>query len=89
MLAGMLRTMHTKTLRGYLDALPRGEMGKFAAELAISPVYLSQLASRQDGREPSPELCVRIEQATDGEVPRQLLRQDWPRIWPELTEQEA
>ena len=36
-------------------------------------------------RQPSPELCVAIERATNGAVTRRDLRPtDWPRIWPEL-----
>lgn len=86
MLASMLRTLHTKTpLRLHLDGLPRGEAAKLAERLGISSIYLLQLAARQDGREPSPELCVRIERATDGQVTRQNLRpDDWALIWPEL-----
>jgi len=85
MLGRMLRTMHTKTLRQFLDDLPRGGVAEFAAKLPIASVYLSQIASRQNGREASPELCVRIEQVTDGVVTRRLLRpDDWHRIWPEL-----
>ena len=53
--------------------------------MGISNVYLLQLAARQDGRKPSPELCVQIEQATDGKVTRRDLRpDDWAAIWPEL-----
>lgn len=72
-------------LRTYLDTLPKGGRTQFAARVGLSPIYLSQLAARQDGREPSPECCVRIEQMTDGLVRRWELRQsDWHRIWPEL-----
>jgi len=56
-----------------------------AARLNIKPVYLSQLAARQDGREASPELCVLIEADTGRAVMRWDLRpEDWHRIWPEL-----
>jgi len=56
-----------------------------ADRLGVSRVYLSQLAARQNGREPSPELCVDIERATDRMVRRWALRPiDWHRIWPEL-----
>lgn len=72
-------------LRTYLDSRPRGGLTELAATLSISTVYLSQLAVRQDGRVPSPELCVQIERATDGMVKRWDLRpDDWWRIWPEL-----
>ena len=72
-------------LRDYLDKLPRGGASGLALGLGISTVYLSQLAARQDQREPSPELCVRFEDATAGAVTRRDLRpDDWHRIWPEL-----
>lgn len=85
MLAAMLRTLHNQTLRDYLDKLPRGGIALFATKLGISTVYLSQLAARQDGREPSPELCVQIEVLSGRDVRRWSLRpDDWHRIWPEL-----
>lgn len=71
-------------LRSYLDGLPRGGAANFAARIGVSNVYLSQLAAKQDGRQPSPELCVKIERATDGRVTRRELRDDWEAIWPEL-----
>jgi DNA-binding transcriptional regulator YdaS (Cro superfamily) len=56
-----------------------------AGVLGISSVYLMQLSARQGGREPSPELCVRIENATYQQVKRWDLRPaDWDLIWPEL-----
>lgn len=72
-------------LRQYLDELPHGGIAGFAKSLEVSSVYLSQLAARQNGREPSPELCVRIENATSAKVRRWDLRPtDWHLIWPEL-----
>lgn len=72
-------------LRRYLDGLPRGGAGSFADALGISMVFLQQLASRQDGREPKPALAVSIEQKTFGAVRRWDLRPgDWHSIWPEL-----
>lgn len=73
-------------LRTYLDGLPRGGIAVFAKAIGVSPVYLSQLAAGQDGREPSPSLCVVIEKETRGAVPRQDQRRDWQAIWPELAE---
>lgn len=75
-------------LRAYLDILPRGGVTEFAGRVGISTVYLSQIAARQDGREPSPDLSVRIEQETKGIVTRRELRSDWKRIWPELERRE-
>ena len=85
-LAGVLHYAYKNMeLRAYLDSKPRGNMVVFAGRLGISPIYLSQLAARQDERVPSAELCVRIEQATDAAVTRRDLRpDDWQAIWPEL-----
>jgi DNA-binding transcriptional regulator YdaS (Cro superfamily) len=72
-------------LKPYLEALPRGGLATLSGVLGISSVYLMQLSARQGGREPSPELCVRIENATYRQVRRWDLRPtDWHLIWPEL-----
>lgn len=72
-------------LRIFTTSLPRGEMSALASKIGISPIYLSQLAARQNGREPKPALCVLIECATEMGVRRWDLRpKDWSRIWPEL-----
>lgn len=72
-------------LRTYTDNLPRGGMSAFAQLLGITPIYLSQLAARQDGRLPSPELCVRMEVESARSLRRWDLRpDDWHLIWPEL-----
>lgn len=74
-------------LRTYTTSLPRGGMSAFAGRLGITPIYLSQLAARQDGRMPSPELCVRMEVETERSLRRWDLRpDDWYLIWPELIE---
>ena len=73
-------------LRTYLDSLPAGGITEMAGRLGISPVYLRQLAARQDGRQPHPELAVQIEADTRGLVMRWDLRpNDWRGIWPELS----
>ena len=72
-------------LRAFLDSLPRGGSAEFARKADCSTVYLSQLAARQNGREPSPELCVVIERESSYQVRRWDLRpNDWHLIWPEL-----
>lgn len=71
-------------LRSYLDSLPRGGVTTFAGRCGISTVYLSQISTKQDGREPSPALCVVIERESAGVVTRPELRDDWASIWPEL-----
>lgn len=70
-------------LRTYLDGLPPGGVTVLAGKLGISRVYLSQLAAKQNDRQPSPKLCLAIEQKTDGRVTRQSLRDDWKEIWPD------
>lgn len=88
MLAAM-SALPTPWFRRYVDALPRGQVKSLATRLGIHTVYLSQLASRQNGRQPSPELCVDIERKTCGAVTRRDLRPaDWYRIWPELVTDE-
>lgn len=85
MLRHLLRKVHTVDLRTYTTNLPHGGMSALAAAIGIRPIYLSQLAARQDGREPSPALAVLIENATGGTVRRWDLRpNDWHLIWPEL-----
>ncbi len=73
-------------LRQYLDLQQeRGAAAALADKLGISLVYLWQIAARQGNRVPSPGLCIRFEQATDGEVTRRDLRpKDWRLIWPEM-----
>ena len=72
-------------LRKHLDSSPRGTPAELAATLGISIVYLHQLAARQDGRVPSPALCLAIERATNGVVTRHELRpDDYWLIWPDL-----
>lgn len=72
-------------LRDFTNDLPRGGVTELAARCGITPIYLSQIAARQNDREASPELCVVIERETVGQVRRWDLRpKDWHRIWPEL-----
>lgn len=72
-------------LKTYTADLPHGGVAELAKEVGITPVYLSQLSARQAGREPSPELCVKLETATGRAVMRWDTRpDDWHRIWPEL-----
>jgi len=60
----------------------RGRAKSLAAQLSISPSFLSQIAA---GTAPaSPTRCLDIEKATGGEVSRKDLRPDWRDIWPDL-----
>lgn len=72
-------------LKTYISS-ERGRAAALAADLGVSPSYLSQMAN---GKAPiSPERCVEIWQKTQGLVTRQDLKPDeWPRIWPELVDQ--
>ena len=70
-------------LKKYLEKAGRGSASELAERLDISLSYLSQLISGASSL--SPERCVEIELATNGEVTRKDLRpEDWERIWPEL-----
>lgn len=72
-------------LRAYLDSLPRGGVTDFARRVGISTVYLSQLASDENKREPSPELSVRIVRESRNSVLLWDCRpKDWHLIWPML-----
>lgn len=71
-------------LKDYLDSLERGGAARLAERLGISSSYLSQLAH---GLSPiSPARCVEIENATEKNVTRKDLRDDWQAIWPELAD---
>jgi DNA-binding transcriptional regulator YdaS (Cro superfamily) len=70
-------------LKDYFN-LKRGNAKRLAEKLEVSLSYLSQLAS---GAPVSPEMCVRIEQLTGGQVTRKCLKENWEAIWPELTDQ--
>lgn len=85
MLTFMDCALHTDDLSRFVASLPRGGVGGFARRIGISRVYLAQLAARQDGREPSPQMCVVIERESERRVRRWSLRpNDWHLIWPEL-----
>lgn len=68
----------------WLDLLKQKGMKQIwlAAELGVTPSYLSQCKNQKD----APIMwCVRIERLTNGQVTRRDLRpDDWYEIWPEL-----
>lgn len=72
------------TLKEFIKSLKTGEAKKFAANLGVSPSFLSQMAS---GSSPvSPVRALMIEAETAGHVTRRELRpNDWDLIWPEYT----
>jgi DNA-binding transcriptional regulator YdaS (Cro superfamily) len=86
MLNHELRTLHIHMdLRTYTDGLPHGGMADFARRCDISPIYLSQLAARQDNRVPSVKLCNVMVRESAGVLTREELRPDdyWEH-WPDL-----
>jgi DNA-binding transcriptional regulator YdaS (Cro superfamily) len=68
-------------LRDYLSA-ERGSSARLAAQLEVSPSFLSQMAAGDAAI--SPARCVLIEKYTEGAVTRRDLRSDWMDIWPEI-----
>lgn len=75
-----------KLLR-YINSLPDSGVS-FSESVKTSIGYLRKAISV--GQVLGAELCVSIEQATNGEVTRKDLRpDDWERIWPELSEKEG
>lgn len=74
-----------KPFLAYLNSLPPDSREKLATDCKTSVGYLRKACSA--GQKFGAELCVAIEQATDGAVTRQELRpDDWAAIWPELAE---
>jgi DNA-binding transcriptional regulator YdaS (Cro superfamily) len=62
------------TLTKYFSTEPRGAKSEMAEYLRISPTWLSLIMN--GSRKASPELSLRIEQATQGLVTRSELRPD-------------
>lgn len=66
----------------------RGNSASLSKSIGVSMSFLSQMASGDAAI--SPQRCVAIERATNGQVTRQELRpNDWMDIWPELSEKAA
>lgn len=69
----------------YLNSLQPDDRDTFATASGTSVGYLRKACSI--GQLLGAELCVSVEQSSEGKVTRQELRpDDWQRIWPELTE---
>lgn len=66
--------METMTLKEYFKTEPMGAVNEMAEHLEITPTWLSLLIHGH--KRPSPELAVKIEKATQGLVPRNILRPD-------------
>lgn len=66
--------MQNMTLIEYFKDEPTGAIAEMAAYLGISRVWMSQIIHCK--KKPSPQLSVRIEDATQGLVKREKLRPD-------------
>jgi DNA-binding transcriptional regulator YdaS (Cro superfamily) len=66
--------METMTLKEYFKTEPMGAVNEMAEYLGITPTWLSILIHEK--RKPSPALAIKIENATQGLVPRTVLRPD-------------
>ena len=75
-------------LAEYLSSDGAVTVKELAARIGVrSEAQVRQWQHGYADRQPSPQYCVAIEQATDGAVTRQDLRpSDWHKIWPELAQ---
>lgn len=75
-------------LREYLKTKGSLTVGQLAKAVGVkSDQQVRQWQHGYRDRQPSPEYCVAIERATEGDVRRWDLRpDDWHKIWPELIE---
>lgn len=62
------------TLNDYFKEEPKGAIVEMAEYLGVTSTWLSLLIHGH--RRPSPELAVKLEQATQGLVKREVLRPD-------------
>lgn len=69
-------------LIAYLNSLGKVDRADFAARCRTSEGYMRK--ARSAGQKFRSELCVRIEQQSNGAVTRRDLRDDWSEVWPEL-----
>jgi DNA-binding transcriptional regulator YdaS (Cro superfamily) len=72
-------------LLAYLKTISKDDQASFAGRCGTSVGYIRKACSRK--QRIGAEICVAIEQATEGAVTRRDLRpDDWFLIWPELAE---
>lgn len=78
-------------LSEYLETGGRGSISRLAKQIGAHIPDVSSWASESDNSRSTPiHHCVKIEQATEGQVTRKDLRpDDWHLIWPELIDQEG
>ena len=55
-------------------------MAELGRRLGLTPQQLNYYRNT----EPTPKMCVQIEEMSGGKVTRKQLRKDWAEIWPEL-----
>ena len=82
------RASSVMRLAEYLSSDGAVTVKELAARIGVrSEAQVRQWQHGYADRQPSPQYCVAIEQATDGAVTRQDLRpSDWHKIWPELAQ---
>jgi DNA-binding transcriptional regulator YdaS (Cro superfamily) len=66
--------METMTLKEYFSTEPMGAVNEMAEYLGITSTWLSLVIHNK--KRPSPNLAIRIENATQGLVSRKVLRPD-------------
>ncbi|CAG9184205.1 helix-turn-helix domain-containing protein [Cupriavidus respiraculi] len=72
-------------LLAYLNDLSKTERAAFCAAIGTTEGYLRKAISTGRARHFKCELCVAIEMHSGGAVSRKDLREDWARVWPEMT----
>ncbi|MFL9943692.1 transcriptional regulator [Paraburkholderia graminis] len=74
-------------LIAYLNSLDKDSRTDFAKRCLTSEGYMRK--ARSANQKFRCELCVRIEQHSNGAVTRKDLRDDWADVWPELAKHSA
>lgn len=74
-------------LREFFNQLGAAERSQFCVQVGISEGFLRKKISTKSLFKP--EICSKIELASNKEVTRQDLRPDWREIWIELAEKET
>lgn len=69
-------------LKQHLSSLPRADREQLAKSCNTTVGHLQNVAYGY--RAPSVELCVLLEQQTQGVIKRQELVENWQKFWPEL-----
>lgn len=72
-------------LIAYLNSLDKISRADFALRCGTSEGYMRKARSAK--QKLRSDLCVRIEQQSNGAVTRRDLRDDWAEVWPELIKQ--